>query len=53
VAKFKYVRKEGVWKLYWMRRDLKWHLYEMPPRAKTLEVLVREVDSDPHGAFFG
>lgn len=52
-AKFKYVRKDGVWKLYWMRRDSKWHLYEMPPRAKTLEALVREVDSDPHGAFFG
>jgi hypothetical protein len=53
VAKFKYVRTEGVWKLYWMRRDLKWHLYEMPPRAKTLEALVKEVYSDPHGAFFG
>src|SRR3972149_241572 len=44
VAKFKYIRKDAVWKLYWMRRDSKWHSYEMPPRAKTLEALVKEVD---------
>jgi hypothetical protein len=53
VAKFKHIKKDAVWKLYWMRRDLKWHLYEMPPRTKTLEALVKEVDADPHGAFFG
>ena len=55
VAKFKYSRKDGKWKLYWMRRDLKWHLYdmEMLRGTKRLEVLVKEVDSDPYGAFFG
>lgn len=55
VAKFKYSRKDGNWKLYWMRRDLKWHLYDMdmPGGTKKLELLVKEVDSDPHGAFFG
>ena len=36
-----------------MRRDLKFHSYEMPRGKKTLEALVKEVDSDPHGAFFG
>ncbi len=53
MAKFKYIRKDNVWKLYWMRRDLKFHSYEMPRGTKTLEALVKEVDSDPHGAFFG
>jgi hypothetical protein len=53
VAKFKYVRKDSSWKLYWMRSDMKWHLYEAPRGAKTLEALVEEVDKDPHGAFFG
>ncbi|MBU4269216.1 MAG: DUF3024 domain-containing protein [Acidobacteria bacterium] len=53
MAKFKYIRKDNAWKLYWMRRDMKWHLYEMPYDTKTLEALVKEVDSDPHGAFFG
>jgi Txe/YoeB family toxin of Txe-Axe toxin-antitoxin module len=53
VAKFKYSRKDNIWKLYWMRRDLKWHLYKMSRPTKRLESLVKEVDSDPHGAFFG
>ncbi len=55
VAKFKYSRKDDVWKLYWMRRDMKWHLYDvgMPEGTKRLELLVKEVDADPYGAFFG
>jgi hypothetical protein len=55
IAKFKYNRKDGKWKLYWMRRDLKWHLYDMdmPGGTKKLELLVKEVDADPYGAFFG
>ncbi|MBI5601826.1 MAG: DUF3024 domain-containing protein [Deltaproteobacteria bacterium] len=35
-----------------MRRDLKRHSYEMPQGTKSLEALVKEVDSDLHGAFF-
>jgi len=53
VAKFKYTRTHNVWKLYRIRRDMKWHLYEMPGGSKSLEALVNEVDTDPHGAFFG
>lgn len=53
VAKFKYIRKNNSWKLYWMRSDRKWHLYEARCSAKTLEALAKEVDKDPHGAFFG
>lgn len=55
VAKFKYGRKDGKWKLYWMRSDLKWHLYDtdLSEGTKRLELLVKEVDSDPLGAFFG
>ena len=53
IAKFKYTRKQDVWKLYWMRQDLKWHLYEPFPESRTIGRLVAEVDKDPHGAFFG
>jgi hypothetical protein len=52
-AKFKYDRKNGKWKLYWMRQDRKWHHYEPETGRTDLESLVREVDADPHGAFFG
>ena len=53
IARFKYDRKQNIWKLYWMRQDLKWHLYEPFPESTTIETLVVEVDKDPHGAFFG
>ena len=53
VAKFKYSRKNGEWKLYWMRSDLKWHSYDMTGPTRRLEELVKEVDEDPDGAFFG
>lgn len=55
VAKFTYIRSRRQWKLYWMRRDLKWHLYD-PETGRdmhTLEELVRIVDEDSYGAFFG
>ena len=28
VARFRYTRTRDEWRLYWMRRDLKWHLYD-------------------------
>jgi hypothetical protein len=42
IAKFKYVRKDNVWKLYWMGGDSKWHSYEPRPAAKSLEALHRK-----------
>lgn len=53
VAKFKFVRTVGEWRLFWQRADLKWHLYEPLPRSRELEVLVAGVDDDPYGCFFG
>ena len=53
IAKFKYIKNQNIWKLYWMRQDLKWHLYEPLPESTTIERLVAEVDKDLHGAFFG
>jgi len=53
IAKFKYVRSAKRWNLYWMRQDLKWHLYGPLSESRTIEKLVAEVDGDPYGAFFG
>ncbi len=53
IAKFKYIKNQNVWRLYWMRQDLKWHLYGAFPESKRLEELVTEVDNDPFGVFFG
>ena len=53
VAKFKFVRAAGIWRLLWMRRDLKWHAYEPLPSSSDVQELVSEVDGDRYGCFFG
>ena len=49
-CKLTFVKASGVWKLYWKRADLKWHLYET---YSGLELLTDEVDRDPNGCFWG
>jgi len=53
VAKLKYVRTKNEWRLYWQRRDLKWHCYDLLPSSRDLKELVDEVDEDPYCCFFG
>lgn len=53
VAKFRYFRSRDDWRLYWLRADLKWHLYEPEDMLDDLESLVSIVDEDKYGAFFG
>lgn len=53
VAKATFVRTKGVWKVFWMKRDLKWHGYEPNPEVKTLEAFLNIVDQDEFGCFYG
>jgi hypothetical protein len=53
IAKVRFVRTRREWLLYWMRADLKWHEYEPEPMPRDLASLVRIVDEDKLGAFFG
>jgi hypothetical protein len=53
VAKAKWVEARKVWRLFWMRADLKWHSYSPKPEARTISAVLSEVDRDPHGCFFG
>jgi len=53
VAKLRFVRTTGLWTLYWMRADLKWHAYEPAPPTADLAALVEVVDRDQYCAFFG
>lgn len=52
VAKTTFVRTENVWKIYWMRADLKWHAYEKAS-VKKLEDFVKIVEADQYGCFWG
>jgi hypothetical protein len=52
-AKATFVRTQGVWKVYWMRQDIKWHSYEPCSEVKTIEQAIEVVDKDEYGCFFG
>jgi hypothetical protein len=53
IAKFRYFRSREEWTLYWMRADLKWHVFEPATPTTNLAALVRIVDENQYGAFFG
>jgi hypothetical protein len=53
VAKLKFNRKAGEWRLFWQRASLRWESYEPLASSRDLAILVEEIDRDPHGCFFG
>jgi hypothetical protein len=53
IAKATYVRARGVWRVFWQRRDLKWHRYEPKPEVKSVEEFASLVSEDAHACFFG
>lgn len=53
VAKATYVKAQNVWRIFWMRRDLKWHRYDPVPQVSSLTKFAQVVDEDKHACFFG
>lgn len=53
VAKATYVKVQNIWKVYWMRADLKWHGYQPAPEVDTLDAFFALVAEDKHACFFG
>lgn len=53
IAKTTYISKTKLWKIYWMRSDLKWHVYPHLPEVLHFEEFVAEVDEDRMNAFWG
>ena len=53
VAKATYIRARGVWRVFWQRRDLKWHRYEPKPEVKSVGEFASLVSEDAHACFFG
>jgi Protein of unknown function (DUF3024) len=53
LARFRYVRRQGLWSLYWLRADLRWHRYDPAPATADLKELVAVVAEDGYGAFLG
>ena len=53
VAKATYVQSRRIWKIYWMRADLKWHSYSPTPQVGVIEKFLSLVGEDKHACFFG
>ena len=53
IARFRFYRSRSEWQLYWMRQDLRWHLYDPDEMPADLASLVAVVEADKYGAFFG
>jgi len=52
-AKATFVRTKRVWRVYWMRSDLKWHTYEPAPEVSAIDDFLAAVQKDEHACFFG
>ena len=53
VAKTTFVRTTESWRIYWMRRDLKWHGYEPTLEVDSLSAFLAVVERDEYCCFFG
>ena len=53
VAKATFVRSRSVWRVFWQRRDLKWHGYDPRPEVRSIDEFVSLVAEDAHACFFG
>ena len=52
-AKATYVKKSGMWRIYWLRANLKWYPYDPNPTVKSLKKFLEIVEKDEHHCFFG
>ena len=53
VAQFRYDPKDKTWTLYCADRNNRWHLYIDTESSPNLDDLLKEVDRDPTGIFWG
>ena len=53
VAKATWVRTQQIWKVYWLRADLKWHKYDPQPEVDSLKAFLDLVKEDAYACFWG
>lgn len=53
VAKATFVRTRNIWRVFWMRSDLKWYGYEPVPEVRSLAAFLAVVGRDEYCCFFG
>lgn len=53
IAKTTFIKSRNVWKIFWMRADLKWHGYEPDLYVDDLKEFIRIVREDEYACFWG
>jgi hypothetical protein len=53
VARLRYTKATGRWSLYWRDRNLRFHLYDRLAASPHVDEILREIDRDPTGIFWG
>jgi hypothetical protein len=53
VARATYVKANSSWRVFWRRRDLRWHRYDPAPEVDSLEAFLQLVNDDEHACFWG
>jgi len=53
VGKATYVKRTGVWKVYWCGADLRWHGYTPKPVVDSFAEFLQLLDEDAWNCFWG
>src|SRR5262245_47308053 len=53
IARLRYTKATGTWRLYWPDRNSRFHAYEGLQPTRNIERLLEEVDRDPTCIFWG
>lgn len=53
VARIRYSKTDGKWTLYYRDQHGKWHIYDPLPPTPDFGAVLKEIDEDPTGIFWG
>ncbi len=53
LAKATFVKSKKIWKIFWMRSDMKWHAYTPCATADSLEEVLNVIEEDIYHCFWG
>ena len=53
VAKSKFIKSRNIWKIYWQRANGNWDPYEPQNEMRDLSEVLKIIEEDKHGCFWG
>lgn len=55
IAKARYIKSRGIWKIFWKRANGNWQTYEPEGEPELTDIIdvLKVIDEDKHGAFWG